>query len=201
MYGKRRDAFFPLLGEGVFTQDGEPWKYSRELLRRQFHRIQYRNLDIFAEHVEMLVSRLANSKDAVVDLQSLFFNFTLDTTTSLLFGESANSLHEHVEDKFGESFDEASWISAIRVKLVDFYWAYTPRRYIRACDNVKRYADAYVKKAIEHGDGNDVDGSDRYVFIKSLYHDLQDRALVRDQLTDVLLAGRDTTACCLAWTL
>lgn len=124
----------------------------------------------------------------------------MDTTTSLLFGESANSLDQDSVDEFGENFDEASWITAIRVKLVDYYWVYTPRRYIRACNNVKKYADTYVKKALDRRSNEDED-SNRYLFVQSLYKDLGDRALVRDQLINVLLAGRDTTACCLAWTL
>ena len=129
VYGQRRDAFLPLLGEGLFTQDGAPWKHSRELLRQQFARIQYHNLDIFTEHVEKLIERLAKAEDETTDLQPLFFNFTLDTTTDLLFGESANSLDEKSEETFGKSFDVASWITAIRVKLVNYYWLYTPRRY------------------------------------------------------------------------
>lgn len=43
--------------------------------------------------------------------------------------------------------------------------------------------------------------SDRYVFIRNLFDELGDRALVRDQLVNVLLAGRDTTAGTLAYTL
>lgn len=34
--GTRRLAGFPLLGEGIFSQDGPAWKHSRELIRRQF---------------------------------------------------------------------------------------------------------------------------------------------------------------------
>ena len=201
VYGERRDAFLPLLGEGLFTQDGPPWKHSRELLRRQFARLQYsQNLDIFEEHVTMLIDRLSKAQGPgiAIDMQPLFFNFTLDTTTDLLFGESANSLHEDSQDIFGKNFDEASWITATRTKLVGYYWVYTPRRYVRACNKVKQYADHCVQNALDRA--SEVD-SDRYAFVQSLYKDLQDRALVRDQLINVLLAGRDTTACCLSWAL
>jgi hypothetical protein len=43
--------------------------------------------------------------------------------------------------------------------------------------------------------------SERYPFILELYEGLKDPALVRAQLVHVLMAGRDTTACLLSWTL
>ena len=187
-----------MLGEGIFTQDGPPWKHSRRTLARQFARIQYQNLDIFAGHVEKLVSRIETTKGSVIDLKPLFFNYTLDTTTTLLFGESSNTLDESSGDTFEKYFDEASWITALRVKLVSFYWLYTPRRYTRACNEVKNYADSFVRKALDNSFGSEA-GSDRYWLIRSLYEDLQDRSLVRDQLINILLAGRDTTACMLCW--
>lgn len=170
------------------------------MLRKQFARIQYHNLDIFTEHVELLVRRVSSSEDNVIDLQPLFFNFTLDTTTSLLFGHSAGSLREHSKDELGGSLNDASWISAIRVQLAYLYWLCSPPRYTKACSNVKEYADNWVKKALDRQKDID-DTSGQYAFIKSLYSELKDPRLVRDQLVNVLLAGRDTTACLLSWTL
>lgn len=195
--GKRRDAFFPFLGEGIFTQDGPEWKKSRQSLQKQFARLGGQNLSIFREHVEELITKLGES-DSIIDLQPFFFRYTLDTTTALLFGESAGSLH-NAQDHFAKVWDEASWISALRVKLVDFYWLYTPRRYKTACDEIKAYADSYVQRA-RAVENDDEKGKERYAFVRSLHDDLQDPALVRDQLINVLLAGRDTTACMLSWT-
>ena len=39
----------------------------------------------------------------------------------------------------------------------------------------------------------------KYPFVIELYKDLQDFWLVRDQLVNVLIAGRDTTACLMSW--
>lgn len=35
-FGLRREVMFPLFGDGIFTQEGDAWKRSRELLRPQF---------------------------------------------------------------------------------------------------------------------------------------------------------------------
>jgi hypothetical protein len=32
--GNSRDALLPMIGNGIFTQDGHAWKHSRETLRR-----------------------------------------------------------------------------------------------------------------------------------------------------------------------
>ncbi|KAL2022262.1 hypothetical protein VTK56DRAFT_5872 [Thermocarpiscus australiensis] len=39
-FGCRPAVFAPLLGNGIFTQEGAAWKHSRELLRKQFVRAQ-----------------------------------------------------------------------------------------------------------------------------------------------------------------
>ena len=201
-FGPRRDAFYALLGEGIFNQDGPPWKHSRELLRRQFVRMQYQNLGAFREHVDNMISVLEKS-EGVVDLQPIFFRYTLDTTTALIFGQSVHSLVKEEQDSFSESFSEAANITAYRGRLGDLYWAYTPRRFSKACKAIKSYVDDYVVNARGTlGEASEYTESisQRYAFINDLYDELKDPILVRDQLVSVLLAGRDTTACLLSWT-
>jgi cytochrome P450 len=199
--GSRRGGLFPLLGEGIFTQDGRPWKHSRELLRRQFVRMQYQNLKVFNEHVNDLVTNLSSSS-GIVDLQPAFFRFTLATTTALIFGEPVGSLGDEDQNIFANSFDYASLICAIRLRLADFHWAYTPSKFTKACGIVKEYANHFVKQALkDKGDNGAQAASGRYAFILDLYEELKDPALVRDQLVNVLIAGRDTTACLMSWTL
>lgn len=201
VYGARAKAMSPLFGEGIFTQDGlgHSWKISREMLRRQFARIQYQNLDIFSEQIELLIGRLVKVKGEVVDLQPLFFSFTLDTATSLLFGESAGSLREDSTDQLGSSLETASWYSGIRIQLAHLYWLCSTPEYHRACSQVKAYANRWVTKALD-APADDVDAP-QYDFVRNLYSELRDRRLVQDQLVNVLFAGRDTTACLLSWTL
>lgn len=74
-FGARPKIFAPLLGNGIFTQEGAAWKHSRELLRKQFIRVQSQNFDHFHEHVDNLIHRLPSS--GVVDLQPLFFGYDL----------------------------------------------------------------------------------------------------------------------------
>ena len=196
--GSRRGALLPFIGDGIFTQDEQAWKHSRELLRRPFLKNHYQDLKGFGEHVDSLIAGLSTFS-GVVDLQPFFFRFTLATTTALIFGQSVDGLEE-AQQSFAQDFDYASGISSLRTRLQDFHWAYSPSRYRAACRGIKEFANVFVKQALQEKNRIGPD-SDRYAFIQDLYDEMQDLALVRDQLVNVLLAGRDTTACLLSWTL
>lgn len=199
--GTRSPALFPFIGEGIFTQDGPPWKHSREMLRRPFLKTRYQNLQSFDEPLKNLLSSISGSQ-GTVDLQPLFFQFTLATTISLIFGQQPETFKREEQDTFARCFDYASLISSYRVRLQYLYWAYSPSKYRDSCSTVKAFASIYVNRALrdkeKKSEGED---ADRYAFIQDLYDELKDPKLVRDQLVNVLLAGRDTTACLLSWTL
>lgn len=164
-------------------------------------RIQYQNLKVFDEHIDELIAGLSAAGDSVVDMQPHFFKFTLATTTDLIFGEPVGTLGDDVQDTFSNNFDYASLISAIRLRLADFHWLYKTKKFTNACNVVKRYANHFVAKALEEKKNGEEAASGRRAFIHDLYEDLKDPGLVRDQLVNVLIAGRDTTACLLSWTL
>ena len=195
--GPRNLAMTSMIGEGIFIQDGPAWKHSRELLRRQFVRMQYQNLEGFREHVENLVETLSNSK-GIVDLQPLFYRLTLDTTIAMILGQSVESF-KHEIDLFSKSFNKASLVTATRVRLGDLYFLYAPTGFFAACNTVKSYTDQFVKDALQQNNAN---ASDRYTFINDLYSEHhQDARLVRDQVINVLIAGRDTTAATMSYVL
>lgn len=165
--------------------------------------MQYQDLSAFHEYVDNLVNALRSSGDAV-DMQPLFFRYTLDLTTALIFGQSVNSLINEGFDSFSTDFSEAADITAYRGRLGDLYWAYTPARFNKACKAIKIYVDGYVQSALgslEKSQASSEDIVDQFAFIRELQDELQDPILVRDQLVNCLLAGRDTTACLMSWTL
>jgi cytochrome P450 len=171
-------------------------------LRRQFARIQYQNLKVFDEHINKLISDLHAVENSVVDLQPFVFDFTLATTTDLLFGEPVRTLGADVQNTFATNFDYASMISALRLRLADFHWLYKPPKFQVSCAVVKQYADHFVAQALKDREENGQESaSQRYPFILDLYEELKSPALVRDQLVHVLIAGRDTTACLMSWAL
>ena len=188
-----------MIGEGIFTQDGLAWKHSREILRRQFVRMQYQNLEGFREHVENLVGAVSSSP-GIVDLQPHFYRLTLNTTIAMILGQSIESFNHEIGDLFSSAFNKASLITATRVRLGDLYFLYAPNGFSTACKTVKAYTDLFVKGALQNN--HDVAGSsDKYTFINDLQKEHQDVRLVRDQVINVLIAGRDTTAATMSYVL
>ena len=200
----RYEVFAPLLGHGIFTQEGPAWKHSRELLRNQFVRTQYQKSDSFSEHVDNLLACLPASK-GVIDLQPLFFKFTLDTTTALLLGRSVYSLKgELVADTeiraFAKNFDIAQGGLAKRFRLAPWHFFYSPPKFRRACAEVHRFVDNYIRERDTNSQKEgDMPSSDS--FVDQLAQEASSHTMLRDQLLNILLAGRDTTACCLSWTM
>lgn len=61
--------------------------------------------------------------------------------------------------------------------------------------------DRALKAAGSPEKGIPGDENKRYVFIDALIEETRDKKVLRDQCLNVLLAGRDTAACCLTWAL
>jgi cytochrome P450 len=200
-FGCRPAVFAPLLGNGIFTQEGPAWKHSRELLRKHFTKMQYQKLDLFNEHVDNLIDCIPENGD--VDLQPLFFKLTMDTTTALLFGRSIYSLRaardqDTENKKFDESFNLAQEGLAKRFRLAPFHWVYSPPAFRKACRNVHAFVERYIDERASKCSDDAEDTSSW--FIDQVTNESESKVEVRDQLINILLAGRDTTACCLSWT-
>lgn len=172
------------------------------MLQPQFARQQYRGLEIFQTHIDSLLARLSeNSEDT--DLQSLFFRLTLDTTTEFLFGNSVNSLGEKgvsEGSQFADAFDVAQNYVVQRFRLLDLYWLIGGKKFRLSCACVYHFIDKIIESRDEKK-VEDAEKKDRYVFSDAIAESSRDRAALRSQLLNVLLAGRDTTACLLSWTL
>ncbi|KAL8781831.1 MAG: hypothetical protein Q9213_005833 [Squamulea squamosa] len=197
--GPRRKVMFPFFGDGIFTQEGDAWKHSWELLRPQFAHKQYDDLELFREVVDNLMRVLPEK--GMVDLQPLFFRLTLDTTTAFLFGDSVDSLRASNtagESIFASAFNTAQDFLAKRMRLQDLYWLVGGRSFTAACKEVHRFADQIIDRNLSR----DKEGrnSGKYVFLDFLEKHTATRTELRSQIINILVAGRDTTACLLSWT-
>ena len=177
------------------------WKHSRELLRPQFSRQQYQDLDIFEEHIDDLISCIPRNKP--FDLQPLFFRFTLDTSTAILFGKSVYSLKSSSSrdsTKFGKDFDTAQDFVVKRFRLLDLYWFIGGRKFRDACASVHAFVEDIIQQRYNSRDVTKR-REERFIFLDAVAEEMKDKSELRDQLLNILLASRDTTACLLTWTL
>lgn len=172
------------------------------MLQPQFGKQQYNDLEIFQIHIDNLLDRISEKKDRL-DLQSLFFQLTLDTTTEYLFGRSINSLagkQSSTGSNFAEAFEIAQNYVVQRFRLLDLYWIIGGKKFRNSCDTVHRFMDSIIDSRYDKAE-EDAEGDNRYGLFDAIAESSRDRKALRAQLLNVLLAGRDTTACLLTWTL
>ncbi|KAE8421429.1 cytochrome P450 alkane hydroxylase [Aspergillus pseudocaelatus] len=207
--GCRHEQFSPFLGNGIFTLDGEAWAHARGLLRPQFTRGQVADIDILAHHVTRIIESVPKSHTSF-DIQPLCFSFALNSATHFLFGESLDSLDPCLLQAsratsiqgFEEAFDLAQDYLFARSKALGFYWLINPKAFRDATRTVHEVVDYYVRRAIAMRKNGDQGGkgTSRYIFLESLAAETQDPKILRDNLLNILLAGRDTTSSLLSST-
>ncbi|KAF2827438.1 cytochrome P450 52A12 [Ophiobolus disseminans] len=214
----RNSNFFPLLGNGIFSTDGEEWQHSRALLRPQFARDQISDLEYEERHVGNLMWVIPAAEDSwtgAFDIMPLFFRLTLDSATGFLFGQSVDvqlaallghtSSHQPLpvsEADFAFSFDKAKEIIAKGSRLGDKYWLVHGKELKEHCRRCHVFIDHYVQRALNQEKLSTVktaSGKEKYTFLDALAETTQDPIQLRSQLLSILLAGRDTTASLLSY--
>lgn len=197
----RYPALGPLLGKGVFTLDGEEWKHSRAMLRPQFKRNEITTglLDgSLVESTDKFLDLLAeNPEDAAPEC----FKLALDNATEFLFGTSTRSLWGEDNAGFADDFAVAQDWGLIRNRLGRYRDFLTPKHAWGAMNRCKAFVEGFVDKELARRESGEKAEEERYIFLRALAEDTQDRVVLRDQMLNILLAGRDTTAGTLGWTI
>lgn len=212
--GSRHAHFLPLLGDGIFTLDSHGWKNSRSMLRPQFSREQISHVRSMEPHVQTLASHIRNNKGKVFDIQDLFFKFTVDTATDILFGESVFCLRDGTvpqkapsdgfkgREHFNEAFNATQKVLATRAYSQSFYFLINTPEFRRCCKTVHGFARYYVDKAVKMDDETlEKKSQDGYTFLYELAKTTKNPKVLQDQLLNIMVAGRDTTAGLLSFTL
>jgi len=195
------------------------WHNSRQLIRPQFVKDRLSDIDIFEQHSQVLISKIEQSEE--IDTLDMMFRYTLDAATHFLLGHSVDSL-EVPKTAFADAFSNAQRVQSLAVRVgyaaEDVYrnlpltiysplnWA-VPRKRMGFYDSVKVINDFVstfidtalalspeeLEKKTSHDEG--------YTFLHAIAGYTRDRRTLRDQIVNVLLAGRDTTACTLTWAI
>ena len=168
----------------------------KALLRPNFARDQFDDLTIFERHVGRLIDKL-QSHASMVDLQPLFFQLTLDTSSELVFGESVNIMDSapgSPQQQFAAGFDVAQKGLNTRDRMGPFRDLYRNAEFDEACKNVHSFADTIIEKEIRlaRTSSNKLEG--RYTFLRGLALSTSDPLRIRSEALNILIAGRDTTA-------
>lgn len=194
---RREKAFRPLLGYGIFCTDGARGEHSRALLRPSFVRSRVADFDMLEIHVKKLL-RLIPRDGSVVDLQKMFFDFTMDTASEFLVGTSVDRLgnpDEKESQLFVDAFSYAQRCLIDRTRYGAFLPFYRNKQFntsVRICHEwIDKFVHQNLECRVQAGKGKQSEG---YTFLEELSRRSRSAKDLRDQLLCVLLAGRDTTA-------
>lgn len=204
--GVRKKAFGPLLGNGVFVSEGETWKHSRLMMKPQFAREQIAHVQIVEPHIQVFAQHVRKFKGQLFDIQHLFHKLTFDAATDFLLGESVSTLRDEsigydpklmdMEEKgnFDESFSFLQKYVVLRASLLDFYWVANSRAFrhhVNVCHSFTQY---FVDKALQlRPEELEKKSREGYTFMYELVKDNRDPVVLRDQILNLMLAGRSTT--------
>ncbi|KAF2445213.1 n-alkane-inducible cytochrome P450 [Karstenula rhodostoma CBS 690.94] len=201
--GGRLDFVGQVIGKGIFTTDGEEWKHSRAMIRPNFARAQVANIDTIEIYLQDMF-KLLPSDGTSVDLQPLFFSLTIDTSTEFLFGESVHSLRGDEPGKpsgvaFTHAYDTALQDAALRAMQSPLARLMGQSKQDKQnCKTVHDFVQRYVDEALrwrQTWDGKEKAlPTGQYTFLYELVKETTDPIVLRGEVLNLLLAGRDTTA-------
>lgn len=197
----RHGCVRPLLGDGIFTQDGLKWEASRKLLAPMIQRSTLPELGLIERHFQILQKAMMSA--SAVNVKDHLLDLSLKLTTEFLLGEELRATTANSTlwtDDFAAEYNTAfEWISK-RERLKALYWVVDSFQFRKSCSVVQSLVDDAVCHAQElrkleksAREGN------RFAALDSLLRQERDPELVRDQFMNLLLAGRDTSGASLCW--
>jgi cytochrome P450 len=214
-----------LLGEGIFNRDDQQWKMHRSIARPFFARDRISDFEGFERHTARTMSLLSSlsSSGQPCEVQDLYARFTLDSASEFLFGTNLDTLSASLPvageaamgpkgsathdtwGSFAQSFEAAQQIIATRGRL-GYFWPLFEFFGDKTAPHIKtihRWLDPIVEKVLDDKTKMEQAGVRSPVedktFLQHLADSSQDHVLIRDQLLNMLLASRDTTACLLTY--
>lgn len=161
------------------------------------------------------IPMLSDGYSSAVNIQAIFFRLTLDSATEFLFGKSCGSqiaamqkeVGQASDDTFLYGFDRCMWYLAERLRFERLYWVIYNREFRKCINIVHTFVDQYVHSALKDAQQREDKAQDiekvpsQYNFLEALTGETRNPIKLRDESLNVLLAGRDTTASLLSWTI
>ncbi|KAI9848467.1 MAG: hypothetical protein M1837_000262 [Sclerophora amabilis] len=199
---KRREAMSHLLGNGIFMVDGPKWEKLRALMRPNFVKRLFTDLEELEVHVGHLIERIPRD-GRTFDLQVLLFSLVLDTATALFFGQSVHSLVPGASpsaERFVEAFNRVVPLITQRVRLGFLASLLPDPKMASQCQILRGFIKENIRNARERerldakGEFRSDGKPKRSVFLNALLQDCEDEEEICDYLINILLGARDTTA-------
>ncbi|KAM1175175.1 hypothetical protein ACFX19_028204 [Malus domestica] len=202
-----------LLGDGIFTVDGDKWRQQRKISSHEFSTRMLREFSsaVFQKNAAKVADKLSEIATAgqTIDIQDMFMKSTLDSIFKVAFGTELDNMCGSSQEgrSFGDAFDNSSALSLWR--YVDVFWRIKKflnlgseaalRKNIKIIDE---FVFKLIHTKIEQMQKNDnssvtVDRED--ILSRFLQASETNPVYLRDIILNFIIAGKDTTATTLAW--
>ena len=209
---------------GVFSSEGETWKRQRKLTAPAFTPTQVRS---HYESIAIICNRLRNKwhkkieskktpqKGIKIDILAELMSFTLDIISVIAFGYDLNSIEK--DSEIVSSLLMFMPIVFNRITALFPYWRFfhlsMDKKFAKANENIKKLVNDMINEFYQNVTNDDEDNNNKPVVSKkSFIHtilkareessgdQLDDKEIYGNVVT-LLLAGQDTTANTLSWSM
>jgi cytochrome P450 len=196
---------------GLFSAEGAAWEPQRRLVMQALSiphiKAFYPALSVITERLHARWSRAA-AQGKVMEMTEELKRYTVDVTSALAFGEDPHTLDKD-SGVIQEQLATILPMVMTRINTPFPYWRYVrlprDRRFDRALAEVHRYVRQMMERARQRM-RDDPPETPRHLLEAMLaMRDAPDSGITDDQVAanvlTLLLAGEDTTANSIAWTL
>jgi cytochrome P450 len=219
----QHDCLKALMGNGIFGVDGDIWKFHRSLTRPFFNKERITDFEIFHRNTDATIAKIkeASAGGAALDIQDMAGRFTLDSTTEFLFGQCVDSVSaplplpaNHVEfgisttsdnnNRFARALAEVQAEISRRSHTMAIWPVFEifKDRTKESMDFLHNYVEPFIVEALKRKEEMkdmimEKDG-ERNTLLDHMVDMTDDLEVIRDELINMLVAGRDTTTVTIA---
>ncbi|KAI8150421.1 cytochrome P450 [Fennellomyces sp. T-0311] len=210
------DSSVDLFGHGIFTSNGESWRNQRKTASLIFNVANFRDhfTAVFLDELNILSDQILDRHVAngeSFDFHDLIYKFALDSFVLIGFGKQLNSLLSKGNVPFANSFDICQRQCYLRVvdPFCNIREVLSPllQPGVPTIKDHIKIVDDFAYSMIEERREQMKQGLDpkdllsRFMHAHNSQGNLHSDKELRDSILNFILAGRDTTAQALTWTL
>lgn len=187
----QHEIFKHILGDAVFSMDGDEWKQEISFLKTHMSRIRDTDFEITEKHLKHVIDLLAIPGTDAFDAID---RWQLDVVTHIFCGQSTDSLTSN-QQPFRDAMDVLLGINSFR-QIMGPVGVYLRDDWLapRATREIDRYLDQFVDKASARKYSGD-----QPCLIDDLIRKGKGRGSIKNAVISTLLAGKDPSTTTLAW--